>query len=135
MIKHNPHTIRRLAELQGKRYHNGGYREAKARVPTRRQLEQWVERWGVHAQSEQCADEYEYEHWLSLRQELRAPSRRHSWLSGLPEWSSATVAASAHEDLPLALSELVLQLNMIVGGGYPDFGASAAGALRRLRYG
>lgn len=38
-----------------------------ARLPPWRQLEQWRERWRVHAEPQQCARQYEHEHWLSLR--------------------------------------------------------------------
>lgn len=38
-----------------------------ARLHPWRQLEQWREQWRVHAESEQCARQYEHEHWVSLR--------------------------------------------------------------------
>jgi len=33
-------------------------------------LEQWDERWGVHAELEQRSVEFEQQHWVSLRQVL-----------------------------------------------------------------
>ncbi|PJE65159.1 hypothetical protein COU91_03150 [Candidatus Saccharibacteria bacterium CG10_big_fil_rev_8_21_14_0_10_47_8] len=73
-----------------------GQREYMTRVQTRRQLEQWHECWSVHAESEQCADEYQYEYWVSRRQELQAPPEAGFTGFWLQEWRSTMVAASVH---------------------------------------
>jgi len=59
----NP-CIRRLTI--GRTPEHRGMPKEVARLHPWRQLEQWRERWRVHAESQQCAVGYEHEHWLSL---------------------------------------------------------------------
>ena len=96
-----------------------------ARLHPRRQLEQWHECWGIHVESEQYADEYQYQHWVSRRQELQVPPEAGYTGFWLQEWWLTMVAASVHDDLPFALSQpsrttgsAARWLNMIAGGEY-----------------
>jgi len=75
-----------------------------ARLHPRRQLEQWHECRGIHVESEQYADEYQYQHWLSGRQELQVPPEAGYTGFWSQEWRSTMVTASVHDDLPFALS-------------------------------
>jgi len=107
-------------------YNLVGQHKLMARVQTRRQLEQWQQCWSILAQSEQCADEYEQQHWVSRRQELQAPPEAGFTNFWLQEWWSTKVAASVHDDLPFVLSKpvgsMLSRLNMTVGGEYSPRG-------------
>lgn len=93
-----------LSAVNHKRYDNDGQYGQVARLYPRRQLGQWQQCRGVHAQSEQCADEYEHEHWVSRRQELQAPPETDSIGLWPQEWRLTMVDASVHDDLPFVLS-------------------------------
>lgn len=116
--------MKSLAVTKLKLYDKYGQRKLMARLHPRRQLEQYHECRGVHFESEQCADEYQYQHWVSRRQELQAPPEVGFTGFWLQEWWSITVAASMHEDLPFALSQpecadpAAQWLNMIAWGEY-----------------
>lgn len=102
-----------------------GQCEYMTRVPTRRQLEQWHECRGVHTESEQCAYQYQYEHWVPRRQELDSSA------ASLEEVAAKMAVdygrnQRAFRDLPFALSWpmsfIRLRPNRRVGGEYPPFG-------------
>lgn len=126
-LKHKPHTIRLLAELRGKLYYISGQFKQTARLPPRRQLEQHDECRSVRPESEQCADEYQYQHWVPRRQELwlqhlvyKVRPCKKGWL----EWPLTKVSAREQtKDLPFELSVpagfIPIWLNRIVPGGYP----------------
>lgn len=105
--------------MSHRRYDVNGQYKYTARFHPRRQLERNVECRGIHVESEQYADEYQYEHWLSRRQELTPPPFFIKWPQ---EWWLITVITSVHEDLPFVLSKpasaLPGRLNKRVGGKY-----------------
>ena len=120
-------------------YNLVGQHKLMTRVQTRRQLEQWHECGGIHVESEQCADEYPYRHWIPRRQELQAlpePYKTGCWQQ---EWRLTTVVASVHDDLPFVLSGPVSFMacwpNMTAGSEYllprglslPAFGIRGGG--------
>lgn len=108
--------------MNHKRYDVFGLHKYTARFPPRRQLEQYDERWCVHVESEQCADEYEYQYWVSGRQELQAPPGAGYASCWSQEWWLITVATSVQEDLPFVLSKpvgtLLNGLNNRAGGRF-----------------
>lgn len=86
-----------------KRYDKHGQPELMTRLQTRRQLEQWQQCRSIHAQLEQYADEYEYQHWLSRRQELRLRHFAKKWPQA---WLVITILARVQkEDLQFGLSK------------------------------
>jgi hypothetical protein len=103
-------------------YNLVGQHKLMTRVQTRRQLEQWHECWSILAQSEQYADEYEQQHWVSRRQELQAPPEDSFTNFWLQEWWSTKVITSVHDDLPFVLSQpvgsMLSRLNMTAGSEY-----------------
>lgn len=111
-----------LLMINRKHYYTSGQRRLMARLHPRRQLEQWHECGGIHVESEQCADEYPYRHWIPRRQELQAlpePYKTGCWQQ---KWRLTTVVASVHDDLPFVLSGpalfLTLRPNMTAGSEY-----------------
>jgi len=102
-----------------------GQREYMTRVQTRRQLGQWHECWGIHAQSEQYTDQYQYQHWFPRRQELYRSAI--SLWERLPKWLLITVAARGHLEIsrlgcPGRLCLMAHRPNMTVGGEYLPLG-------------
>lgn len=123
--------------MPSERYDQFGQRKLTTRLQTRRQLEQWGECRGVYAQSEQCADECEHQHWLSRRQELRAPVL--GYLAPARVATDYGQSQRAIEDLQFVLSKprsfLGWRLNTTVGGKYRLYKLAFASGEGRRRGG
>ena len=122
-----------LLMINRKHYYTSGQRRLMARLHPRRQLEQWHECWGIHVESEQYADEYQHQHWLSGRQELQVPPEVGFTDFWPQEWRLTTVAASVHDDLPFVLSGPVSFIarwpNMTAGSEHLLYGGLSLPAL------
>ena len=103
-------------------YNVVGQHKLMTRVQARWPLDPWHACGGIHAQSEQCADEYQYEYWVPRRQELQAPPEPYKTGCWQQKWRLTTVVASVHDDLPFVLSGpalfLTLRPNMTAGSEY-----------------